>query len=414
VVGLDIGTTRVRAIIAERNEENGHLEVTGIGDVPSTGLKNGKVSSIDATLHSVAQAVEAAEIKSGQEVSSCWLGIGGDHIKSYNSSGNVAITRKGHETREIGTEDLDRVIESASAIVIPLDRQVLQVIPQSYTVDKQKGIKNPLDMLGVRLEADVHIITCSITSAQTLIKCVNRAGFRVNDMILQTLAAGKAVLTDYEKEAGVVLVDLGGGSTEMMIYTQGAPFSTATIPIGGSKVTDDISIIKGISFDTAEELKKSAGCCWDELLEEDEAIDVPGIGNRPPTRIPRSHLVQIIRPRMEEIFALIQENLASLRFSRPLGGGIVLTGGGAQMQGVIELAQSVFNMPVRSGEPRSMGGLESEYRRPEFAVAAGLVLEGNEREQGIALEPGFSPKKRETSRPSPLSRFTSWVKSEFF
>jgi cell division protein FtsA len=413
VVGLDIGTTKVCAVIGERNE-NGNLEITGVGKSVSTGLRKGVVVNIEATLKSVAAAIEAAEMMSGREVHSCWTGIGGSHIDGLNSRGVVAVTGKNRETREIGPEDINRVLEAARAVVIPMDRQVLEVIPQSYIVDDQKGIRAPLDMIGVRLEAEVHIITCSVTSAQNLVKCVNRAGFRVNDMILQSLAAGRSVLTEEEKELGVALIDLGGGTTNVMVYTGGTPYSTTTIPVGGIQVTSDISLLKNIAFETAERIKLDVGCCWDEFLEGDDDIIVPGVGGRPPLPIPKSQLLAIIRPRMEEIFAMVKERLGKLSLSRPLGGGIVLCGGGALLLGAAELAAHVFKLPVRVGIPLPVGGLVEEYRSPVYATSVGLVLEGALREGKGNTERGSENHPREKGQTSGIVKLVQWLKDELF
>jgi cell division protein FtsA len=415
VVGLDIGTTKVCAVIGERNE-NGTLEITGVGVSPSSGLRKGVVVNIEATLRSVASAVEAAEMMSGREVHACWTGIGGSHIDGINSRGVVAVTGKNRETREIGKDDLNRVLEAARAVVIPMDRQLLEVIPQSYIVDDQRAIRDPLDMIGVRLEAEVHIITCSVTSAQNLIKCVNRAGFKVKDLILQSLASGRAVLTEEEKELGCALIDLGGGTTDVLVYSQGTPFSTTTIPVGGVRVTGDIAEVIHISFETAERIKLDAGCCWEELLEGDDDIIVPGIGGRPPLPIPRSHIMQIILPRMEEIFILVKEKLDKLSLLRPLGGGIVLTGGGSQLLGAAELATQVFKIPVRIGIPllNSLGGLVEEYRSPTYAAAIGLVIEGNDRECGDVLERSAESYPREKGQASLFDRLADWFRKEFF
>jgi cell division protein FtsA len=293
-----------------------------------------------------------------------------------------------------------------------MDRQVLEVIPQTYIVDDQKGIRNPLDMIGVRLESEVHIITCSVTSAQNLIKCVNRAGFRVNDLILQTLAAGRSTLTGEEKELGAALIDLGGGTTDVMVYSQGAPYSTITIPVGGAQVTSDISIIKNISFENAERIKLDAGCCWEELLEGNGEIIVPGVGGRPPLPIPKSQILGIIRPRMEEIFTMVKEKLDKLALARPLGGGIVLTGGGSQLPGAAELAFHIFGLPVRIGFPLPLGGLVDEYRNPAYAAAVGLVLEGASREGKI--EGGTEPRPREKGQTPLFGKLTEWLRKEFF
>ncbi|MDR0760125.1 MAG: cell division protein FtsA [Treponema sp.] len=415
VVGLDIGSTKVCAVIGERNE-NGTLEITGVGMIPSSGLRRGVVVNIEATLRSVAAAVEAAEMMSGQEVHSCWTGIGGNHIDGINSRGVVAVTGKNRETREIGKDDLSRVLEAARAVVIPMDRQVLEVIPQSYIVDDQKFIRDPLDMIGVRLEAEVHIITCPVTSAQNLIKCVNRAGFKVNDLVLQSLAAGRAVLTEEEKELGCALIDLGGGTTDVLVYSQGTPFSTTAVPVGGARVTGDIAEVIHLSFETAERIKLDAGCCWEELLEGDDDIIVPGVGGRPPLPIPRTHVMRIILLRMEEIFTLVKQKLESLPLTRPLGGGIVLTGGGAQLLGAAELATYVFKIPVRIGVPlsNSLGGLVDGYRTPAYAAAVGLVLEGNDRERGSIPERGGASYPQEKGHASLFSRLADWLKKEFF
>lgn len=410
VVGLDIGTTKVCAVIGEQNE-NGSLEITGVGTSPSTGLRKGVVVNIESTLRSVSAAIEAAEMMSGHEIYSAWTGIGGSHIDGINSRGVVAVTGKNHETREIGPEDISRVLEAARAVAIPMDRQMLELIPQTYIVDDQKGIRDPLDMIGVRLEAEVHIITCSVTSAQNLVKCVNRAGFRVDGLVLQSLAAGRAVLTEEEKELGVALVDLGGGTTDVLVYSEGAPYSTTTIPAGGSQVSGDISIMKNISFETAEKIKIDAGSCWEGASGGDDII-VPGVGGRPPLSIPRYQIEEIIRPRMEEIFSLVKEKLEKLSLNRPLGGGVVLTGGGSQLLGAAELAAHIFGLPVRMGSPLSVGGLVDEYRSPVYSTAVGLVLEGFDRE-------GRNPEKDADSRPrekgSPIfGKLADWFKKEFF
>ena len=385
LVGLDIGTTKVCAVIGEVNED-GVLEITGVGVAPSKGLRKGAVVNIEATLDAIAAAIEAAEMMSGRDITECWTGIGGSHIDGINSRGVVAVGKK-HETREIAEDDIKRVTEAAQAVVIPMDRRILEVIPQSYIVDDQKGIFDPLNMIGVRLEAEVHIITCSTTGAQNLIKCVNRAGFAVKDLILQTLAAGRAVLSPEEKELGVALVDLGGGTTNTLVYSEGAPFSISTIPAGGIQVTNDIAIVNNIPFDQAEKIKLETGCCWEDFLEEGNDPVIPGVGGRPPYTIPKERLLAIIRPRMEETFKLVKEKLDQISSVRPLGGGIVLTGGASQLLGVAELASHVFNLPVRIGIPLPVGGLVPEYRNPAYATAVGLVLTAFDRDQKIMAKP---------------------------
>jgi cell division protein FtsA len=413
VVGLDIGTTNTRAVIGERTER-GTLEITGVGTSPSSGLRKGVVVNIEATLQSVAAAIDMAEQMSGREAHTCWTGIGGSHIVGVNSRGVVAVTgrsREEKETREIGPEDIERVLEVARAMVFPMDRQILAVIPQSFIVDKQPGIRDPLNMIGVSLEAEVHIITCSANSAQNLIKCVNRAGYRVNDLALQTLAAGRAALTEEEKELGVALVDLGGGTTDVLVYCQGTPYATFSIPLGGSEITQDISVVKNISFENAERAKIEAQCCMAELLERDEEIIIQGMGGRPPVPIPKSQIAMIVRPRLEEIFRMVRSRLDSLSLDRPLGGGIALVGGGAELLGAVDLATQVFRMPVRIGVPLALGGLREKYHSPLYVTAVGLALEGNFQETEKGADKGIEREKRSVSI---FSRIMEWLKKEFF
>jgi cell division protein FtsA len=417
IASLDIGSTFVRVIVCERDED-GKLKIIGTGMRPSTGLRKGVVVNIEATLRAVEGAIEDAEMMSGLEITDCWTGIGGNHISGINSRGVVGVTGKKRDTREreIGQEDIDRVNEAAKAVVIPTDRQILEVIPQNYKVDDQKGIRNPMDMIGVRLESEVHIITCSVTGAQNLIKCVNRAGFRVNELILQTLAAGRTVLTQEETDLGVVLVDLGGGTTDILVYVEGTPYSTYTIPAGGTQVTNDISIIKNISVNNAEKIKIDAGCCWDVMLDDDETVIVPGVGGRPPISIPRSQILTIIKPRMEEIFKLVKQHIDSLNLPRPIGGGVVLTGGGAQLSGVVELANSILKLPARVGSPipvQDLEGLVEEYRTPAYAAVIGLALEGNRRLGADSGDRGSESRNGEKKNTALISKLISWLREEF-
>jgi cell division protein FtsA len=419
VVGLDIGTTKVCAVIGERNDV-GILEITGVGESPSTGLRKGVVVNIEATIRSIFAAIEAAEMMSGREVHDCWIGIGGNHIDGINSRGVVAVTEKkrehGERDRDIEQDDIDRVLEAARAVVIPMDRNILQVIPQSYIVDEQRGIRDPLGMIGVRLEAEVHIITCSVTSAQNLMKCVNRADFIVNDFILQSLAASRAVLTAEEREMGVALIDLGGGTTDVLVFVDGTPYSNITVPVGGGMITSDISKVTNISFKTAEHIKIEQGCCWDDLLDTDDDIIVPGADGRAPLTIAKAELLLIIQARMEEIFFMVKERLDKLALTRPLGGGIVITGGGSKLLGVVELASQIFRLPVRVGNPLPVGGLVEEYRNPIYATGVGLVLEGDDRErklspENVATERSRNPEKR---TPTIFKKFVDWLTTEFF
>jgi cell division protein FtsA len=421
VVGLDIGTTKVCVVIGERNDR-GILEITGVGVSPSAGMRKGVVVNIEATIKSIVEAVEAAEMMSGREVHTCWTGIGGSHIEGINSRGVVAIAGQKRENREIGRDDMYRVIEAARAVVIPLDRQIIQTIPQSYIVDDHRGIKDPMGMIGVRLEAEVHIITSSATSAENLLRCVNRAGFKASKslLLLQVLASGRAVLAPEEQDLGVALIDLGGGTTDVLVYFEGAPYSTFTIPVGGVEVTKDISTIKSISIETAEKIKTESACCWEPLLEHDDDILVPSIAGRPPLAIPRSHIYGIVKPRMEEIFELVKQKLDCLGLPHPLSGGVVLTGGGAALTGAEELAASIFKMPVRLGSPirfANLGGLVDEYRDPRYATAIGLVLEGDKREGEDTPErmpPVRQPIPGKKDASGPFGKFVDWIKNGLF
>ena len=384
VVGLDIGTTKVCVIITRRNE-NDILEIIGVGVRPSTGMRKGVVNNIEATIKAITDAIEDAEKMCGWQVHACWIGIGGSHIEGINSRGVVAIAGRKHGSREICKDDIIRVVDAARAVVIPLDRQIVQTIPQSYIVDDHRDIKNPLGMIGVRLETEIHIITCSATSAENLRRCVNRAGFKANSslLLLQVLAAGQSVLTPDEKDLGVALIDIGGGTTDVMVYCEGAPYSTFSIPLGGVEVTRDISTVNGISIEVAEKIKQEEASCWKPLLEDDNDIIVQRMPGQSPLRIPCVHLYNIVKTRMEEIFELVKQKLDCISLPRPLSGGIVITGGGAMLAGTIELASSVFKTAVRLGTPirfEKLGGLIDEYRDPCYATAIGLVLEGVKQE----------------------------------
>jgi cell division protein FtsA len=372
IVGLDVGTTTVCAVIGQYNENN-VLEITGVGTHPSSGLRRGVVVNIEATVKSIVSAVEAAEMMSGREVQDVYTGIAGAHIEGINSRGVVAVTGK---DKEITKEDVDRVIDAAKAIVVPMDRAIMHVIPQEFVVDEQGGIKNPIGMIGVRLEAEVHIITGSVSSAQNILKSVNRAGLRVNEIILESLAASKAILSQDEKDLGVLLIDLGGGTSNIILFLEGSPYHTNIISIGGAQVTSDLSIILKTPLDSAEKIKKQHGCCYMDGAYEDEEVNIPGVGGRPPQKISRKRIVQIIQPRMAEIFSIIKEETDKKGYFNRLGGGVVLTGGGALLPGTAELAAEVFNLPARIGVPRRMGGLVEEYSSPLYATAVGLVMFG--------------------------------------
>lgn len=405
IVGLDIGTTKVCAVIGERTE-TGSLEIVGVGVAPSQGLRRGVVINIESTMQAVCAAIDAAEMMSGREVQGVITGIAGAHIEGINSRGVVAVTGRG---REIDKDDVKRVIDAAKAIVIPMDREVLHVIPQEYIVDDQGGVKNPLDMIGIRLEAEVHIITGSVTSAQNLLKCVNRAGFRVNDIVLESLASSRSVLSADEKELGVLMIDLGGGTTDVLVHLDGAPYHTGVVAVGGEQVTSDLSIMLKTPLEAAERLKKEAGCCYLPMVDSEEEVVIPGVGGWPSASIPRKEICRIIQPRMVEIFSLVKEQMIRKDYLKHLGGGVVLTGGGSLLPGTIELAKDVFGLPARLGYPKPLGGLVAEYNSPVYATAVGLVLYGNEIfSQDRGGRPG--PKR---AKDGLGSKFRDWMK-EFF
>ncbi|GMO50973.1 MAG: cell division protein FtsA [Termitinemataceae bacterium] len=411
-VGLDIGTTKVCAVLGVMGE-SGTFEITGVGKSPCNGLRKGAVVNIEATLRSVSEAVEAAELMSGVPADNFWTGIGGSNIDGIISRGVAAVNGKSRENKEISQSDVDRVIEGARAVDFSMDREVIEVIPQTFIVDGHTGIRDPRDMIGVRLESEVHIITCSRNSAQNLINCINRAGFEVSGLVLQTLAAARAVLTEEEKQLGSVLIDMGGGTTGILAYQDGAANMVSSVPLGASQVTNDISIVKNVSFETAEKIKIQAGCCWEPLLEGiEEEIIAPGMGGRSPVSIPRIEIVQIIQPRMIETFKLIKERIARQLADRSLVGGIVLTGGGACLEGAAELAAKIFGLPVRIGIPLACGGLEPEYRNAVYSTAVGLVLEG--RDRSAAVNGDGSERVIRESGPSVFGRIADWVRREFF
>jgi cell division protein FtsA len=403
IVGLDIGTSKVCAAIGEF-DSSGALVVTGVGTSPSFGLRRGVVINIEATLASVGAAIEAAELMSGRAVSSVFTSIAGSHIEGINSRGVVAVTGR---DREITQNDINRVIEAASAMAIPMDRTVIDVIPQEFIVDGQGGFRDPENMIGVRLEADVHIITGSVTPSQNVENCVERAGFKVDGIVLGSLAAARAVLSSEEKELGVLLIDLGGGTTDILVYVNGSPYFTNVIPLGGAQVTGDISIMLKTPVETAEKMKKDAGCCYHALIEEGQEIIIPGLGGRPPLALARRDLCGIIQPRITEIFSMVRDKISVKGFNGRLSGGVVLTGGGALLPGVVELAQDIFGAAARVGVPSRLGGLSSEFQSPEFAAGVGLVMYGAE----FLAPQGPVPGGREKAPARIFSSLRAWLKN---
>jgi cell division protein FtsA len=370
VVGLDIGTTKICSIVGEVSDEG--IDIIGIGSHPSKGLRKGVVVNIESTVSSIRKAVEEAELMAGCEITSVYAGIAGGHIKSLNSHGIVAIKNK-----EVGAADVDRVIDAAQAVSIPLDREVIHVIPQQFIVDDQDGVRDPVGMSGVRLEAKVHIVTGAVTSAQNIIKCCNRAGLNVNDILLQQLAASEAALSTDEKELGVVLVDIGGGTSDIAIYSGGSVIHTSVLTLGGNHLTNDIAVGLRTPAHEAERIKLKYGCATAGLVHKDETIEVPSVGGRNPRVLSRQILAEIVEPRMEEIFTLVQQEVSRSGCEDMVAAGVVLTGGTSIMEGVPELAEQIFNLPVRRGVPKGIGGLVDVVRSPMYATGVGLVLMGS-------------------------------------
>jgi len=375
IVGLDIGTSKVVAIVGEVGVEGG-IEIIGIGSHPSRGLKKGVVVNIESTVQSIQRAVEEAELMAGCEIHSVYAGIAGSHIRSLNSHGIVAI-----RDTEVTIGDVDRVIDAARAVAIPADQKILHILPQEFVIDNQEGIREPIGMSGVRLEAKVHMVTGAVSAAQNIVKCVRRCGLEVDDVILQQLASAQAVLTDDEKELGVCLADIGGGTTDIAVFASGAIHHTAVIPIAGDQVTNDIAVALRTPTHHAEDIKIKYGCALTQLANAEETIEVPSVGDRPPRRLVRQTLAEVIEPRYEELFSLIQSELKRSGFEEMIAAGVVLTGGGSRMEGAIDLAEEVFHMPVRAGVPHYVSGLADVVRNPVYATGVGLLLFGSRQSQ---------------------------------
>lgn len=375
IVGLDIGTSKVVALVAEVLPE-GRLEVVGLGEAPSRGLKKGVVVNIDSTVNSIQRALEDAELMADCKIREVYTGIAGSHIKSLNSHGMVAIKDK-----EVTQADVDRVIETARAVNIPMDQQILHILTQEFIIDGQEGVREPLGMSGVRLEAKVHIVTGAVSAAQNIIKCVKRTGLEVRDLILQPLASSMAVLSEDEKELGVCLLDIGGGTSDIAVFTHGAIQHTAVIPIAGDQITNDIAMALRTPTKEAEDLKRAHGCALRQLASPTEMVDVPSVGERGARQLSRQTLAEVIEPRVEELYSLVQAELRRSGFEDLISSGIVLTGGSSLMQGMVELGEEVFHMPVRLGTPQYVGGLQEVVRNPRYATGVGLLLAGLEQYQ---------------------------------
>lgn len=370
IVGLDIGTSKVVCIVGEISPE-GDVEIIGIGSHPSRGLKKGVVVNIESTVQSIQRAVEEAELMAGCQINAVYAGIAGSHIRSLNSHGIVAI-----RDREVFQPDIERVIDAAQAVAIPADQKILHILPQEYVIDAQEGVKEPLGMSGVRLEAKVHLVTCAVNAAQNIEKCIRKCGLEVEDVILEQLASGYAVLTEDEKDLGVCLVDIGGGTTDIAVFTDGAIRHTAVIPIAGDQVTNDIAMALRTPTPNAEEIKIKYACALASLAGENETIKVPSVGDRVDRDLSRQALAEVVEPRYDELFTLIQAELRRSGFEDLIAAGIVLTGGTSKMEGVVELAEEIFHMPVSIGKPTGVTGLTDIIRNPIYSTAVGLLLYG--------------------------------------
>ncbi|PLA75162.1 cell division protein FtsA [Hydrogenovibrio sp. SC-1] len=405
VIGLDIGTSKIAAIIGKVKEDGG-IEVVGLGTHPSKGLKKGVVVNIDSTVESIQRAIDEAERMSGIKATSVSVGIAGSHIGSFNSNGMVAISHQ-----EVQQEDVQRVIDAAQTIAIPGDQEVLHILPQEFMIDSQGGIREPIGMSGVRLEAKVHMVTGSVSAAQNITKCVERCSLKVDNLILEQLASSEAVLSEDEKELGVCLVDIGGGTTDIAVFQNGAIRHTAVIPVAGDQVTNDIAMALRTPKTAAEEIKRKYACALPQLISKDEEIEVPSVGDRPARCLSRHTLVEVIEPRYEELFQLIQAELRRTDFENKIAAGIVLTGGSSLVEGAVELAEEVFHMPVRLGIPQEISGLKEEVRSPSFATTVGLLMYAKEHQ---SYQPA-SENQRALSQDagSILAKMKSWFSQNF-
>jgi len=400
IVGLDIGTSKVVAIVGEVTPE-GKMEIVGMGSHPSRGLKKGVVVNIESTVRSIQRAVEEAESMAGCQIHSVMTGIAGSHIRGFNSHGIVAIREN-----EVTEQDIERVIDAAKAVAIPLDQKILHVLPQEFIIDGQEGIREPLGMAGVRLETKVHMVTGSVSAAQNIVKCVRRCGLEVQDIILEQLASSYAVLTEDEKQLGVCLIDIGGGTTDIALFSEGAICHTAVIPVAGDQVTNDIAVSLRIPIPSAETVKIQYGCAERKLTSHDEMFEVPSINDRALKRLSRMTLAEVVEPRYEELFIMVRDELRRSGLEERMGSGIVVTGGSARMEGVVELAEEIFNMPSRLGVPRDVYGLVDVVRNPIYSTGVGLLLYGNQTQKQIPLisDQGFK---------GFLGRMKSWFQGNF-
>ena len=373
IVGFDIGTKKIAAIIGEITEEK-KIEIIGIGTTESKGLRKGVVVNLEATVESIKRAQEEAELMAGVEIDSAFIGISGAHIKSFNSRGVIAVSGK---NKEISSEDIKRVINQSKAVSIPPDREIIHIIPQEFVVDEQDGIKDPLGMSGIKLEVNVHIVTGAITSVQNLKTCITRAGIEIKQTVLNQIATSTSILTHDEMELGIGLIDIGGGTTEIAIFERGSLWYTSIIPIGGDNFTNDIAVGLRTPIPEAEKIKKKFGCVSSPIEDEQETIEVPSVGRgKKPRILSRQILADIIHPRAEEIFRLVDNDIKRMGYEKSLNSGVVLTGGTALLDGLEEIAEEIFDLPVRRGDPSGVGGLVDRVSTPDYATAVGLILYG--------------------------------------
>ncbi len=402
LVGLDIGTSKVACLVGELKDDD-QIEIIGLGAHPSRGIKKGVVVDIESTVQSIQRAVEEAELMAGCEIHSVHAGIAGSHIRSLNSHGITAI-----KEREVSQADVDRVIDAARAVAIPADQQMLHILPQEFIIDDQEGIREPIGMCGVRLEARVHMVTGAVSAAQNILKCIRRCGLEVDDLVLEQLSSSYAVLGDDEKELGVCLVDIGGGTTDLAVFTDGAIRHTAVIPIAGDQVTNDIAVALRTPTQHAEQIKIQHACALTQLAGGSETIEVPSIGDRPPRRLSRQTLSEVVEPRYEELLSLLRNELRRSGFEDLVAGGVVLTGGSSKMKGLIELAEEVFHMPVRLGTPQYVIGMEEVMRNPVHATGVGLLIYA--RQNRFARRPELAAGR---SFKGVWQRMRSWFQGNF-
>ena len=403
IVGLDIGTSKVVALVAEVDAD-GQIEIIGMGSHPSRGMKKGVVVNIESTVQSVQRAIEEAELMAGCQIDSVYVGIAGSHVRSLNSHGIVAI-----KDGEVIEADLERVLDAAQAVAIPADQKILHILPQEYVIDNQEGIREPLGMSGVRLEAKVHLVTCAVNAAQNIEKCIKRCGLSVDEVILEQVASSYSVLTDDERELGVCMIDIGGGTSDIAIFTEGSIRYTGVIPIAGDQVTNDIAMALRTPTQYAEEIKIKYACALTQLASADETIKVPSVGDRPPRDLSRQSLAEVVEPRYDELFTLVQAELRRSGFEDLIPAGIVLTGGTSKMEGVVELAEEIFHMPVRIGAPSRVKGLTDIVRNPIYSTAVGLL------EYGAVHSRQSNARSRsaQSNGPGMFTKMKDWIQSNF-